>query len=98
MEKFNAELINQVLNSAAKDYTTACKNHVVLSIWARVAKAFKFFMLTLPQQFKAVNRNKVRRYFMRRLSLEATAEKEQIMWNCLTQPATQQTREAIITI
>ena len=70
MERFDSRHLNQMLNYACADYLTACKNHVVLNISARVSKAFKYFFDALPpplphQKFCAEDRNKVRRYFMR---------------------------------
>jgi hypothetical protein len=84
-----------MVNYAAKDYMTACKNHVVLNISTRVGKAFKFFFDSLPQPFRAEDRNKVRRYFMRRMTREGSPEEEEEMWKTLKRQPTQETREAV---
>eukprot|EP00835_Amoeboradix_gromovi_P005444 NODE_510_length_7452_cov_0.223990.p5 type:complete len:100 gc:universal NODE_510_length_7452_cov_0.223990:3732-3433(-) len=70
MQIFDYEYVNQLLNEATKEYLVACKNHVVLNISARVGKAFKADLKALPQQFKAPDRNKIIRYFMRCMTRE----------------------------
>ena len=47
MEKFDYRHVAQILHYSANEYLVACKNHVVLNIGARVAKAFNIFFRTL---------------------------------------------------
>ena len=76
MQRFDCMNVNQLLNESAKEHMVACKNHVVLNISARVCKAFKRSLLSLDQQFKASDRNKIIRYFMRRMTREGGSEDE----------------------
>ena len=85
-----------MLNYAGKDYLTACKNHVVLNISARVGKAFKLFFDALPQNFRAEDRNKARRYFMRRMTREGDPEEEEPMWASFKRVPTAETRAAVV--
>ena len=95
MERFHYKHVNQMLNWAGKDYMTACKNHVVLNISGRVGKAFKLFFQSLPQKFRAEDRNKARRYYMRRMTREAGPEEEDPMWQSFTRVPAPETRAAV---
>ena len=97
MAKFDCKNVTQMLNYAGKEYMTACMNHVVLNISGRVGKAFKLYFQSLPQQFKAADRNKARRYFMRRMTREGNAEDEDPMWLSFNIAPTLETRAAIAT-
>ena len=92
MPKFDYKLVDQILNEAAREHMVACKNHVVLNISARVSKAFKRSLLILPQQFKAPDRKKIIKYFMRCMTRESTEADEQLMWDSLTRVPTAATR------
>jgi hypothetical protein len=95
MQRFDTSLITSVISYAARDYMTACRNHVVLNIWNRVKKAFKLWLLALPQQFKAADSNKITMHFMKRLNLVAGPDDESAMWNSLTKKATLSTQQAV---
>jgi hypothetical protein len=95
MARFNYRHVPQMLNYAGKDYMTACKNHVVLNISGRVGKAFKLFFDALPQDFRAEDRNKARRYYMKRMSRECGAEEEEPMWQSFKRVPTPETRAAV---
>ena len=97
MPRFDYKLVAQLLNEAAREHMVACKNHVVLNISARVKKAFKRSLLLLPQQFKAPDRNKIIKYFMRCMTLESTEGDEQLMWDSLTRVPTDATRAHVQT-
>ena len=96
MKRFDYRHVPQMLNYAGKDYLTACKNHVVLNISARVGKAFKLFFDALPQDFRAEDRNKVRRYFMRRMTREGGPAEEEPMWASFKRVPTPETRAAVV--
>ena len=96
MERFDYRHVPQMLNYAGKDYLTACKNHVVLNISARVGKAFKLFFDALPQDFRAEDRNRARRYFMRRMTREGGPEEEEPMWVSFKRVPTPETRAAVV--
>ncbi|RLN94198.1 hypothetical protein BBJ28_00025223, partial [Nothophytophthora sp. Chile5] len=96
MKRFDYTYVNQMLNYAGKDYLTACKNHVVLTISARVGKAFKLFFDALPQDFRAEDRNRARRYFMRRMTREGGSEEEAPMWASFKRVPTAATRSAVV--
>ena len=85
-----------MLNYAGKDYMTACKNHVVLNISARVGKAFKLFLDALPQKFRAEDRNKAKHYYMKRMSRNCGAEEEEPMWQSFKCTPTEETRAAVV--
>ena len=95
MDKFDYSDVVQMLTYAAKEYMTACKNHVVLNISSRVSKAFKLFFDGLPQKFRAVDRNKARKYYMRRHSLECGPGHERAMWDSFNDQPTEETRAAV---
>ena len=96
MSRFNYRHVNQMLSYAGKDYMTACKNHVVLNISGRVGKAFKLFFDALPQDFRAEDRNKARRYYMKRMARECGPEEEQPMWDSFKREPTPETRAAVV--
>jgi hypothetical protein len=96
MELFDSKHVNQMLNYAGKDYLTACRNHIVLNISARVGKAFKLFFDALPQDFGAEDRNKARRYFMRYMTREEGPDEELSMWNSFKRVPTVETQAAVV--
>ena len=81
---FQYKKVPQLLNYAALDYLTACKNHVSLNFFSRVAKAFYRFLDTLPEKFKAKDKAKMRRHFIGRLKgAKEAKEEEEAMWSSL---------------
>ena len=96
MARFNYRHVSQMLNYAGVEYMIACKNHVVLNISGRVGKAFKLFFDRLPQHFKAEDRNKARRYYLKRMSRECGPEEEAPMWQSFKSVPTQATRAAVV--
>ena len=97
MQRFDRKNVNQILNESAKEFMVACKNHVVLNIAARVSKAFKRSLLSLRQQFKAPDRNKIIRYYMRRMTREGSLKDEERMWRSLTFPPSDATKAHVRT-
>jgi hypothetical protein len=95
MDQFDYSDVRQMLNYAGKEYMTACKNHVVLNISSRVSKAFNLFFDGLPQKFRAVDRNKARKYYMRRHYLEWSPSHERAMWASFNDQPTVETRVAV---
>ena len=81
MVRFDYKCVPQMIKYAAKEYETACENHVVENISARVVKCFNlFFDNDLTQKFTAADRNKAQRYFMGRMTREGNADDEGPMW------------------
>ena len=93
MTRFDPRNAMQMLNYAGKGMLTACKNHVVLNISSRAAKAFKLFFKQLPQQYKAPDRNKVCSLYMR--SMERQVVDAQATWQSLSRPPTAATVSAV---
>ena len=95
MLRFDYEYVSQLVNEEAKEYLVASKNHVVLNISARVSKSFRASLKALPQQFKAPDRNKIIRYFMRCMTREGGLHEEELMWSTLTLPASPATKQFV---
>ena len=62
-----------------------------------MGKAFKLFFDALPQDFKAEDRNKARRYFMRRRTRVGGPAEEEPMWASIKRVPTAQTRAFVST-
>ena len=88
--------VPQMLNYAGKDYMTACKNHMVFNISARVGKAFRLFFDAFPHRFRAEDRNKAKHYYMKRMSHECSAEEGEPMWQSFKRTPTEETQAAVV--
>ena len=92
MERFNPHLVTQVLNEAGTEYLTACKNHVVLSLTARVRKGFLKVLEDEYPGMRAPDKKKLTKHLIDRLSRRSTAEEEEAVWNSLRDPVNRDLR------